>query len=74
MGSFQIKRKILPDLVVVLATLLLMGVVGWAFFLKEDPLPLAGPAIFIFFIIGGIGILVLFFALKMIIRIRKTGG
>ena len=68
MDSLQIKRKILPDLVVVLATLLLMGVVGWAFFLKEEPIPLAGPAIFIFFIIGGIGLVVLFFAFKMIIR------
>jgi hypothetical protein len=72
MESFQIKRKILPDLVVVLATLLLISVVGWAFFLKEDPIPLAGPAIIIFFIIGGIGTLVLFFAFKMIIRRPAT--
>jgi hypothetical protein len=63
---FQVKGKRLYHLIPLFFTLLLMGIVVWAFFLKEEPVPLFGGAIAILGIVGVIGLIVIFFALKMI--------
>lgn len=65
MHTLEIKRPWYSDLLIAFFTLLLMGVVVWAFFIKEDPIPIAGPAIIILLIIMGIGSVILFFAWRM---------
>lgn len=67
MNSFTIKPKIIVHIIALLAVLLLMGTTAWAFFWKEKPLEIAGPAIIIISIIGGIGSVIIFFVLKIII-------
>ncbi len=68
MHNFRIKNNRAGHFIVVLAVLLLMAVAFWAFFLKEDPIPIEGGSIIILIIIGGIGTVVLFMAMKMIIQ------
>ncbi len=67
MQTFKIKNNRLGHLIVLLAVLLLMGVTFWAFFLKEEPIEFKGGGIIIAVIIGGIGGMVLFMALRAII-------
>lgn len=68
MHQFRIKNKRLPHVIIILAVLLLMSITFWAFFLKEDTVAIDGEAIIIMLIIGGIGAVVLFMALKNIIQ------
>jgi hypothetical protein len=67
MQQFKIKNNRLGHVIVILTVLLLMTITFWAFFLKADPIEMIGGSIFILFIIGGIGSVVLFMALRAII-------
>jgi hypothetical protein len=68
MHNFRIKNNKAAHFIILLAVLLLMSIAVWAFFIKEDPVALEGTAITILLIIGGIGSVCVFMALKMIIQ------
>ncbi len=67
MHTFKIKNNRLGHVIILVAVLFLMGVTFWAFFLKEEPVEFKGGGIIIALIIGGIGGVVLFMALRAII-------
>lgn len=67
MHTFRIKNNRAGHFIVILAVLLLMSIVVWAFFFKEDPVPFEGTGLIIISIIGIIGAVVLFMAIRMII-------
>jgi len=68
MTTFEIRPKIVPNLIVIALTLSLMGITTWAIFFKaDDPLEPKGPGLIIPAIIGPIGCAVLYFAVKTII-------
>ena len=67
MQEFKIKNNRLGHVIILIPVLLLIGITFWAFFLKEDPIEFEGGAIIIAVIIGGIGSVVLFMALRSII-------
>lgn len=67
MHTFKIKNNRLGHVIILVAVLFLMGVTFWAFFLKEEPVEFEGGGVIIALIIGGIGGIVLFMALRAII-------
>lgn len=67
MHTFRIKNNRAGHFIVILAVLLLMSIAAWAFFFKEEPIALDTTAIIILTIIGSIGSVCIFMALKMII-------
>lgn len=68
MHHFRIKNKRAPHIIIILAVLLLMYIVFWAFFLKEEPLEIDTTAVIIMSAVGGIGSVCLFMAIKIMIR------
>ena len=67
MKEFRIKNSRFGHVIILLAVLLLLSITFWAFFLKEEPVEFNEGGIFIAVIIGGIGLAVLFMALRAII-------
>lgn len=68
MQSFQIKSNRTGHVIVVLLVLLLMFIVCWAFFIREQPLQLDATGVIILSVVAVIGGMCLFFGVKTIIQ------
>jgi hypothetical protein len=67
MHTFKRKNNRAGHIIILIAVLFLMSVTGWAFFMKEEPIPLEGNGLIIASVIGVIGAVVVFMSLKNII-------
>jgi hypothetical protein len=66
--QLEIKQSRLGHFIILLLVLLLLGIVVWAFYFKEDPLIKDVAGIMICAFIGLLGCVVLYFNLKMLIK------
>lgn len=67
MQNFRIKNNRAGHVIILLATLLLMFIVFWAFVLKDNPLQLNAGGVAIILIIGIIGSVCIFMSIKMLV-------